>query len=61
MKALREHCMVNLNKTHVFVGGGFGSRSAYLYDWGADAWSDLPDIPTEVSLYVAASHSIEDS
>merc|ERR1719270_1595784 len=40
--------MVNLNKTHVFVGGGFGSRSAYLYDWGADVWSDLPDIPTEM-------------
>ena len=50
MKALREHCMVNLNKTHVFVGGGFGSKGAYLYDWGADVWSDLPDIPTEVSL-----------
>ena len=52
--------MVNLNKTHVFVGGGFGSKGAYLYDWGADVWSYLPDIPTEVSLYVAASHSIED-
>ena len=48
-KSLREHCMVNLNTTHVFVGGGFGSRGAYLYHFDADVWSDLPDIPAEVS------------
>ena len=47
-KALKEHCMVNLNRTHVFVGGGFGSRSAYLYEFDADVWTDLPDIPVEV-------------
>ena len=52
-KALREHCMVNLNRTHVFVGGGFNSRSAFLYDFGAGVWSDLPDIPGEVSRYFA--------
>ena len=48
-KPLREHCMVNLNKTHVFVGGGFGSSNAYLYDVDAQVWSGLPDIPAEVS------------
>ena len=52
-KALREHCMVNLNKTHVFVGGGFGSKSAYLYDFNAEVWTDLPDIPVEVSYHFA--------
>ena len=39
-----------MNKTHVFVAGGFGSRSAYLYEFDADIWTDLPDIPFPVEV-----------
>ena len=35
---MHQHCMVQVNETHTFF---LYQTSAYMYDWGADSWTEL--------------------
>ena len=48
-RAAGHHCVVRVNASHYFLGGGKSSktvteRKAHLYDFGSGTWTDLPDM-----------------
>ena len=42
---MKEHCLVRINDTHTYLGGGNAGISfdlAFLYDWVTGTWTELP-------------------
>ena len=51
-EAIGQHCMVQINGTHTFLGAGntytgathVSLAKAWLYDWARAQWTRLPDM-----------------
>lgn len=45
---MRSHCAVQINTTHIFVGGGYFNEyftETYLLDWTTKKWTDFASMP----------------
>ncbi len=38
---MREHCMVSLNSSHLFLADGTYTRQAFLLDWEEGTWAQV--------------------